>query len=266
MVSGEPSGFETITDRPGYYVDFLDERTTIPGELMAKRVIAGLLDLRAGLAVLDVGSGTGVDAIEVARAVAPGRVVGVDRSAEMVAEARERAAGAGVAAEFVTGDAQALEFPDDTFDRVRTERMLIHVADPEAAVRELVRVAKPGGLVVASDIDGGTAFFNSANTALVEGLALRLTHGLANGWMGRQQQRYLVEAGLEDVRVVPNVILNSVAFMRIVTGGLLARMVAEGATSEDEVGAFWAELERGEREGWLCSGVVCFTVVGTKPR
>lgn len=266
MTSGEPSGFETISDRPEYYVDFLDERTTIPGELMAKQIITRLLDLREGLDVLDAGSGTGADTIEVAKAVGSrGRVVGVDKSADMVAEARERAASAGIPVEFVTGDAQALDFPDDTFDRVRTERMLIHVADPEAAVRELVRVTKPGGLVVASDIDGGTAFFNSANTSLAEGLALRLAHGLANGWMGRQQQRHLIEAGLADVRVVPNVILNSVAFMRIVCGGLLARMIAEGVVSEGEVDAFWAELERGERGGWLCSGVVCFTVVGTKP-
>ena len=84
--------FETISDRPRYYVDFLDERTTIPGELAAKRIIAELLDLRAGLTVVDVGSGTGADTIEVARAVGPdGRVVGLDRSIEMIIEARTRA-------------------------------------------------------------------------------------------------------------------------------------------------------------------------------
>ncbi|HEX4223366.1 MAG TPA: methyltransferase domain-containing protein [Pseudonocardiaceae bacterium] len=267
MRSGQPSGFETITEDPHYYVDFLDERTTIPGELVAKRTITRLLDLSPGLAVLDVGSGTGVDAIEVAKAVGvDGRVVGVDKSAAMVAEARQRAVASGVPVEFVTGDAGALEFPDASFDRVRTERMLIHVVDPEAAVRELVRVTKPGGRVVASDIDGGTMFLNSANTSLAEALALRITHGLAQGWMGRRQQRYLVEAGLVDVRVVPTVIMNSVAFTRIVCGGLLAGMIAEDTTSTDEVDAFWAELERGEREGWLCSGVTCFTVAGTKPR
>jgi ubiquinone/menaquinone biosynthesis C-methylase UbiE len=267
MTNGTPSGFETISEDPRYYVDFLDERTTIPGELAVKRIIMGLLDLRAGLAVLDVGSGTGVDTIEVAKAVGvAGRTVGLDRSAEMVAEARERAAGAGVSVEFVPGDAHSLDFPDASFDRVRTERMLIHLADPEAAVREMVRVTKPGGLVVASDIDGGTMFFNSTNTSLAETLALRLTHGLAQGWMGRRQQRYLVDAGLDDVRVVPTVIMNSVAFTRIVCGGLLNAMIADGSATADEVAAFWAELELGEREGWLCSGVVCFTVVGTKPR
>lgn len=266
MTTGQPSGFETITDRPDYYVDFLDERTTIAGEQVAKQIITQLLDLGEGLAVLDVGSGTGADTIEVAKAVGPtGRVVGLDRSADMVAEARQRAADSGLPIEFVQGDAQSLHFHDGSFDRVRTERMLVHVADPVAAVRELVRVTKPGGLVVASDIDGGTAFFNSADMELAEALALRLAHGLAQGWMGRRQQRYLTDAGLTDVRVVPNVILNTVAFMRIVCGGVLQSMIADGITTPDDVDAFWAELEQGEREGWACSGIVCFTVVGRKP-
>ena len=266
MTTGQPSGFETISDRPEYYVDFLDERMTITGELLAKRIITQLLDLRDGLVVLDVGSGTGADTIEVAKAVGPaGRVVGLDKSAEMVAEGLKRAAGSGLSVEFAVGDAHSLDFPDACFDRVRTERMLVHLADPEAAVRELIRVTKPGGLVVVSDIDGGTLFFNSMNTSLVETLRRRLTDGLAQGWMGRRQQRYLVEGGLEDVRVVPNVILNTVAFMRIVCDGLLQTMIADGTTTADAVDAFWTELERGESEGWLCSGIVCFTVVGRKP-
>jgi ubiquinone/menaquinone biosynthesis C-methylase UbiE len=266
VTTGQPSGFETITEHPRYYVGFLDERTTIAGELMAKRIIMQLLDLHDGQAVLDVGAGTGADAIEVARAVGPtGRVVGVDKSAEMVAEAQGRAVEAGLRVEFAVGDAHSLDFPDGSFDRVRSERMLVHVPDPAAAVREMVRVTKAGGLVVLSDIDGGTIFFNSANTSLADALARRLTDGLANGWMGRRQQRYLVEAGLVDVKVVPNVILNTVAFLRIVCGGLLSAMIADGTTTTDAVDAFWAELEQGERAGWLCSGVVCFSVVGRKP-
>lgn len=263
MPIGQPSGFGAIADRPEYYVDFLDERTTIAGELRAKRIITLLLDLRAGLTVLDVGSGTGADAIEIANAVGPtGRVVGLDASQDMIAEARHRAAGS---VEFVHGDAHSLDFPDASFDRVRAERMLIHLADPETAVREIIRVTKPGGLVVASDIDGGTTFFNSLNTPLADSLARRLSTGLAQGWMGRRQQRYLVQGGLTDVRVVPLVILNSVAFMRIVCGGVLQSMIADGITTADAVDAFWTELDQGEREGWLCSGVVCFSVVGRKP-
>ena len=266
MATGQPSGFETISENPRYYVDFLDERTTISGERLAKRIIMDLLDLRDGLSVLDVGSGTGADAIELAEAVGPdGHVVGLDRSADMVAEARRRAADSGLPVQFVVGDAHALDLPDESFDRVRTERMLIHLADPQAAVRELVRVTRPGGLVVASDIDGGTLFFNSTNVSLAASLARRMTDSLAQGWMGRRQQRYLIESGLEDVRVVPTVILNTVAFMRITCDRLLRAMIADGTTTADAVDDFWAELDQGERDGWLCSGITCFTVVGRKP-
>lgn len=51
---------------------------------------------------------------------------------------------------------------------------------------------------------------------------------------------------------------NSVAFLRM----LFANRLAQLTKDTDE---FWEELEQGEREGWLCSGVVCFTAAGRKP-
>jgi hypothetical protein len=44
----------------------------------------------------------------------------------------------------------------------------------------------------------------------------------------------------------------------------LGAMVDAGETTAEEANNFWAELEQGEREGWLCSGIVCFNVVGRK--
>jgi ubiquinone/menaquinone biosynthesis C-methylase UbiE len=215
MTAEDPGGFETIAGHPQHYIEFLDARTAIQGEIAVKQVILQLLDLQDGLSVLDVGSGTGADTIEVAKLVSPsGRVVGLDHSADMVAEARSRAAQSQLPVEFVEGDANRLAFPDATFDRCRTERMLIHLADPAGAVREMVRVTRSGGLLVASDLDGGTIFLNSSNTKLAGALAQRTTCALAQGWIGRRQQRLLIEAGLEDVRCVAQVIQNSVAFMR----------------------------------------------------
>jgi ubiquinone/menaquinone biosynthesis C-methylase UbiE len=261
-----PGGFDTIVSQPDYYIDFLDARKAIDDESRVKRVITGLLQVRDGLDILDVGSGTGEDARELAAAVAPGgRVVGVDHSPEMVAEARRRADGSGLPIQFVPGDARALDFPDRSFDRTRAERVLIHLSDPAAAVREMVRVTRPGGLVVVSDLDGETIFVNSSNQALTRGLIRGITDDLTSGWVGRRLPRYLVEAGLEDVRCVASVVQNSVAFMRIVFASRLRAMVDAGSVTTQDVINFWAELEQGEREGWLCSGVVCFTVVGRKP-
>ena len=266
MAQADPSGFDTITDQPDYYIDFLDARTTVDDERRVKQVIIGLLQPQDGLSVLDVGSGTGDDARELAALVAPGgSVVGVDRSSEMVAEARRRADGSGLSIEFVQGDAQALHFPDSSFDRSRAERVLIHLDDPAGAVREMARVTRPGGLVVVSDLDGETIFLNSSNRQLTRDLVRGLTDDFASGWVGRRLQRYFIEAGLVDVRCVASVIQNSVAFMRMVFTGRLRMMADAGQATSEDVADFWTELEQGEREGWLCSGVICFNVVGRKP-
>jgi ubiquinone/menaquinone biosynthesis C-methylase UbiE len=262
----DPTGFETVDEHdPDYFVRFLDARTAIPGERRVKQLILGELRLRDGLAVLDVGSGAGTDTCEVARSVTPsGSVVGLDRSARMVEEARRRASELGVAAEFIEGDAAELPFPDATFDRCRAERVLAFLEDPAPAVRELARVTRPDGLVVVSEIDLGTIFLTGPDDEVADALLEAFAAGLPNGRIGRQLHRAFVEAGLEDVRCLPLVVLNSVALLRIVFGGRLDQLVADGVVTAAEADAFWAEQERAERGGWLCTGVTCFTVVGRR--
>jgi hypothetical protein len=75
----------------------------------------------------------------------------------------------------------------------------------------------------------------------------------------------MLEAGLDDVRCAPTVIQNSVKVMQLVFSAQLQQLVDTGEATQAEVAEFWAELQDGERSGWLCSGVVCFTVVGQKP-
>jgi len=256
----------TIVSRPDFYVQTLDVRAQIGGEAYVKELIPTLLELRDGLEVLDVGCGTGADALRMAEQVAPrGKVVGFDHSPEMITEAQERARGLDRPIEFVQGEAHALDFADGSFDRCRCDRVLSHIADPQPVVNELVRVTRPGGLVLASDLDLGTMFVNGSDHDLATQVALRMSDVVANGWSGRNLQRQLHDAGLRDIRCVPTVVLNSVAFMRMVFAYTLGLMVDAGEMTPDQVAAFWDELEQGEREGWLCSGVTVFTVVGRKP-
>ena len=108
--------------------------------------------LVAGQTLLDVGSGPGTMTVEFAQRLAPGRVVGLDASAEVVALATEQ--GADVEnLEFTVGDAYRLPFDDDSFDLVHAHQVLQHLADPVLALREMRRVAKPGGVVAARDVD-----------------------------------------------------------------------------------------------------------------
>jgi len=105
---------------------------------LVSRVDAGPRDT-----VLDVATGTGAVARELV-AQKGCRVVGLDQSKEMLAEARRRAP-ANVT--FVEGRAEKLPFPDNAFDAVTFTYLLRYVDDPAATLHELVRVVRPGGTV-----------------------------------------------------------------------------------------------------------------------
>ena len=110
--------------------------------------------LHAGMSVLDVGCGPGTITDDLARLVAPGRVVGVDASDEIIAAARADAASAGLPSlSFEMGTVFDLQFADGTFDVVHAHQLLQHVGDPVAALIEMGRVCRPGGLVAARDSD-----------------------------------------------------------------------------------------------------------------
>jgi SAM-dependent methyltransferase len=140
------------------------------GELLAESQARVLTAAIAGLdrpTVLDVGTGTGRAAIVLARAGA--RVTGVDASSEMLSVARRRAAAEGLAVEFRTGDAQALEAPPRSFDAVVCLRVIMHTPQWRASVHELCRVADR--LVVVD-------FPSARSAAVVESILRKAGHAL----------------------------------------------------------------------------------------
>ena len=118
---------------------------------------AYLLDrLAPGQELLDVGCGPGTITLEFARRVAPGRVVGIDVSADVLDTARALQATTnddGVS--FVQESVYQLSFADSSFDVVHAHQLLQHLADPVAALTEMRRVLRPGATLAVRESDYG---------------------------------------------------------------------------------------------------------------
>jgi SAM-dependent methyltransferase len=109
------------------------------------------LAIPAGSRVLDVACGTGNTAIPLARAGCA--VTGVDIAANLLVQARERAAAEGLAIAFDEGDAEQLPYPDAAFDAVVTMFGAMFAPRPALVAAELARVLKPGGLLAMANWD-----------------------------------------------------------------------------------------------------------------
>lgn len=113
--------------------------------LIASELLCEAVDVRAGQRVLDVATGTGNTALAAARRFC--EVTGIDYVPAWLERARERARLEGLEAAFVEGDAEAIPFPDASFDVVLSTYGAMFAPDQERAARETLRVCRPGGKI-----------------------------------------------------------------------------------------------------------------------
>ncbi len=140
-----------------------------------------LPSLRPGLALLDVGAGPGTITADLAERVAPGPVTAVEISEDAAQVTRDGLADRGVRAEVRVADVHALPFADGSFDIVHAHQVLQHVANPVLALREMARVARPGGLVAVRDSDYHGFVWAPASAALDRWLELYDAVARGNG-------------------------------------------------------------------------------------
>src|SRR6266404_413855 len=126
------------------------------------------LELREGERVLDIGSGPGLLANEMAALVGPiGRACGIDISEDMLAMSRKRCADKPWT-EFKKSDATNLPYPDGSFDAAVSTQVYEYVADIPQALAELYRVIRPGGRVVVLDTDYDSLVIYTESQARME--------------------------------------------------------------------------------------------------
>lgn len=212
------------------------------------RIFAGstgaLLDMAgigAGAHCLDAGCGGGDVALELARRAGPsGRIVGIDLDKTKLDMARKEAQAAGVAIEYRTADIGA-PLPDP-FDVAYMRFLLSHLPDPVRALANTMEALRPGGMVIAEDVDFSGHFSYPESRALnryveIYTQVVRGRGGDAN--MGPRLPGLLAGAGFEDIRVNvvnPAALSDKLKLLNPVTLEAIAdAVVADGIAPEPEV-------------------------------
>ena len=230
------------------------EAVYLTPDVVAQRArVLQALQLAPGEDVLDIGSGPGLLAHEMAAAVGPeGRVCGIDRSGAMVAMARRRCADRPWA-EFGSAEATDLPYPDNSFDAAVSTQVYEYVPDIPAALRELHRVLRPGGRAVILDTDYGSLVIHTGDPARMARVLAAWDKHFVHADLPRKLSRLLREAGfvVRDRFAIP---MFNPEFQDNTYGkGMLAMMasfaVGRGAVSQSEADAWFAEFSELGQKG-----------------
>jgi len=159
-MADEPKTRGRDLDHVAWLYDPIIEGLSFGRERRFREKTLNYMNFSSGDRILDVGCGTGSLTLLVAEKLqAPGEAVGIDAAPKMIAIARRKATAAGVPARFYPGVAEALDFPDGSFDLV-VNSMFTHHIDTglkKRAFAEMERVLKPGGTLVTADVDRPTS-------------------------------------------------------------------------------------------------------------
>jgi ubiquinone/menaquinone biosynthesis C-methylase UbiE len=158
--------------------------------------------LRPGMSLLDIGCGPGNITADLAERVGDGPVVGLDLPPDVIATAAADHVRPNLT--FRVGDVYALDIADDTFDVAYAHQVLQHLSDPVAALREMRRVVKPGGVVAVRDSDYGAFVWSPADPVLTRWLELyhQLTiRNRAEADAGRYLHTWVRAAGFDDFQL-----------------------------------------------------------------
>jgi SAM-dependent methyltransferase len=218
---------------------------------MTNAAFIRFLDIPPRSRVLEVGSGLGILANDVARSAADVDVVGVELSPAQLAAARPAPR-----VTFTQGDAHVLDFPDASFDVVYARYLLEHVADPDRVLREMRRVAKAGGRVAVCENDVSLLRFDPPCPAFDRAweafIQFQASLG-GDGLIGRRLFRLFRRAGFLDIElsVQPEIHWYGspgyVTCLQNIIGNLESArrgMIAAGAIGARDLDAGVAEIEQ----------------------
>lgn len=270
----------TATDsaawRPGYIAKHLAEQGNYLEAVSATsflQQVAGnamqLLHLQLGQRVLEVGCGNGIFLPRLAEQVGPaGKVVGIDHAESFVLEARSKVAAAGLSTIVAVeqADAYRLPFDNGVFDAVHCERVLMHLDDPDAALREMARVVRPGGVVVAAEPDWAGIRIDHPDRQAFD-VVFERALGQRQNDMGLTLFRRMAQIGLVHLRYLPAwAVITDYTVLQLYGLQLkpaIEALMSECAFAADRLQAIVPILERNNAAGQFYATGVFHVVAGT---
>jgi arsenite methyltransferase len=230
------------------------ESVYLTPDVIAQRCqVLKTLELRKGDRVLDIGSGPGLLAHDMAASVGrDGRVCGVDISEDMLAMSRKRCADQPWT-EFKKADATNLPYPDDSFDAAVSTQVYEYVADIPAALAELYRVTRRGGRVVVLDTDYGSLVLHTEDEARMERVLSAWDEHFVHARLPRTLSRQLRDAGFtirqRDLIPMFNPEYHDNTYGKGLLGFMAAFAVGRKGVSQEEADAWLAEFAALGRQG-----------------
>lgn len=213
-----------------------------------------------GSRILVVGCGRGGDVLTLARLVRPGgRAFGVDREEANLADARRRAAAAGLAAKFHRGAPDDLPFPDASFDGACAAWLSAGITDPAAALGEMVRAVRPGGRVVVDATDWAAVGLEAGRPEIV---ARVLAH--------TARTHVSVDRIARENGLVNRTVTTTPAIDRTGASLRLFAEMANAAAAAGEIGAsdaahLKADLAQAVAQKRFAATLPCVTLAGERP-
>jgi SAM-dependent methyltransferase len=263
-------GAATTADVSAITADWLEAQAIHPFIQATAVKTLEALALQPGERVVDVGCGTGVFLGALASAVGPtGAVAGLDHSSAFLAEARARLEAGSLDDTVILheGDAHRLPFPDRSFDAAHTERVLMHLEDPDLAIRELSRVVRPEGRVVAAEVHPMGASIDAPDHELEAVIGRELVKGFRHPYIGLELRRRFAAAGLEDVRVAAVIEVEHELHPVEVeeTRRIAEALVDAGTVDPERARRFMEAVLEANEHGFHCGYALMFIAVGRVP-
>lgn len=160
--------------------------------------------LEPGQTVLDFGCGPGTISLGLAEAVDPGHLHGIDMEETQIGLARSAAESGGHDnVTFHVGNVNDLPFEDDTFDVAHCHAVLMHIPDTSAALAEVRRVLKPGGIIACREAIVASSFLEPGSAEIDRAWAVFTKLLSANGGhpqLGKELKSALLKAGFEQIQ------------------------------------------------------------------